>query len=218
MAKSKDSKDFIKFRANLRNKNLSVNEQFLLEYLFELHNTNYGYSFPSFTAIMKAFNTTSKNRISSIIKKLEDKKLLTVDRSRKSNRYYIAEVENFINIKDAKEKKVKNHEEERKKQLTDVEIKEKFNELDDWEILDLKLIYEELNIDINKAYSMYLDAGKDIKKVLDIIEYSKSKKIKSLIPYIAKVLKNCRNKEFKFGELFKPNIKKDDNYDWVAGW
>ncbi|MBN1061289.1 helix-turn-helix domain-containing protein [Clostridium botulinum] len=91
------SKDFIKFRKYIRTQNLKINEQYLLEYLFEYTNTSYGYAFPKFSNIMEAFNTTSKNRISSTIKKLEKKGLIKVDRTHTNNRYYVIGIESFIN-------------------------------------------------------------------------------------------------------------------------
>lgn len=100
------SKDFIKFRQHIRTLNLSVNEQYLLELFFEYNNSQFGYSFLEFADIMKAFNTTSKNRISVTIKKLEKKGLIEVDRRYKNNRYKIIGIEDFINTNDKKSKPV----------------------------------------------------------------------------------------------------------------
>ncbi|NFO41937.1 helix-turn-helix domain-containing protein [Clostridium botulinum] len=97
------SKDFIKFRQHLRTLNLSVNEQYLMELFFEYNNSQFGYSFLEFTDIMAAFNTTSKNRISTTIKKLEKKKLIEVDRTYKNNRYKIIGIDKFINTSDKKD-------------------------------------------------------------------------------------------------------------------
>ncbi|MGN2337973.1 helix-turn-helix domain-containing protein [Clostridium cagae] len=91
------SKDFIKFRQYIRTKDLKINELYLLELFFEYHNTKYGYCFLKFEQIMIAFNTTSKNRISSTIKKLEKKGLIKVDRTHTNNRYYVIAIEIFIN-------------------------------------------------------------------------------------------------------------------------
>lgn len=98
------SKDFIKFRQYIRSHNLKVNEQYLLELLFEYHNVEYGYAFPKFSDIMGAFNTTSKNRISSTIKKLEKRGLIKVDRTFANNRYYVIGIEDFINTNKEKPK------------------------------------------------------------------------------------------------------------------
>lgn len=90
------TKDFIKFRQYIRTQDLKINEQYLLELFFEYHNTTYNYCFLTFDQIMNCFGTTSKNRISSTIKKLEKKGLITVDRSYSNNRYYVVNIELFI--------------------------------------------------------------------------------------------------------------------------
>lgn len=93
---SKLSKDFIKFRQYIRSLSLSINEQYLLELFFEYHNCEYGYCFLKFDDILKAFNTTSKNRISATIKSLETKGLVVVNRNHKNNRYSIVNVNDYI--------------------------------------------------------------------------------------------------------------------------
>lgn len=103
---AKVSKDFIKFRQHIRTLNLSVNEQYLLELFFEFHNHDYGYCYLQIKDILVAFNTTSKNRISATIKSLEEKNLIIVDRDHKNNRYFIADINNFITVKDEIKKKV----------------------------------------------------------------------------------------------------------------
>ena len=103
MATSKVSKNFISFRQYIRTKDLSVNEQYLLELLFEFHNHNFGYAYPDLKTLMKAFNTTSKNRVIYTIKKLEKKGLITVVRKfKENNRYFIANINEFIVIENKK--------------------------------------------------------------------------------------------------------------------
>lgn len=97
MSKSKVSKNFISFRQYIRTKDLCVNEQYLLELLFEFHNHSFGYAYPDLKTLMKAFNTTSKNRVIYTIKKLEKKGLITVVRKfKENNRYFIANINEFI--------------------------------------------------------------------------------------------------------------------------
>ncbi len=103
---AKVSKDFIKFRQYIRTLNLSINEQYLLELFFEFHNHNYGYCYLQIKDILVAFNTTSKNRISTTIKSLEEKNLIIVDREHKNNRYFIVDINNFITVKDEVKKKI----------------------------------------------------------------------------------------------------------------
>ena len=103
MSQSKVSKNFISFRQYIRTKDLSVNEQYLLELLFEFHNHNFGYAYPDLKTLMKAFNTTSKNRVIYTIKKLEKKGLITVVRKfKENNRYFIANINEFIVIENKK--------------------------------------------------------------------------------------------------------------------
>lgn len=103
---AKVSKDFIKFRQYIRTLNLSINEQYLLELFFEFHNHNYGYCYLQIKDILVAFNTTSKNRISTTIKSLEEKNLIIVDREHKNNRYFIVDINNFITVKGEVKKKI----------------------------------------------------------------------------------------------------------------
>ena len=103
MSKSKVSKNFISFRQYIRTKDLCVNEQYLLELLFEFHNHSFGYAYPDLKTLMKAFNTTSKNRVIYTIKKLEKKGLITVVRKfKENNRYFIANINEFIFIENKK--------------------------------------------------------------------------------------------------------------------
>lgn len=103
MSKSKVSKNFISFRQYIRTKDLCVNEQYLLELLFEFHNHSFGYAYPDLKTLMKAFNTTSKNRVIYTIKKLEKKGLITIVRKfKENNRYFIANINEFIVIENKK--------------------------------------------------------------------------------------------------------------------
>lgn len=104
------SKNFITFKQHVRSKKLSVNEQYLLELLFEWYNCNYGYAYPTIKTLMEAFNTTSKNRVIDTIKKLESKGLIRVNRAKKKNNtYLITGIERFINnfVAPAKKKEEK---------------------------------------------------------------------------------------------------------------
>ena len=71
--------------------------------LFEFHNHSFGYAYPDLKTLMKAFNTTSKNRVIYTIKKLEKKGLITVVRKfKENNRYFIANINEFIVIENKK--------------------------------------------------------------------------------------------------------------------
>lgn len=111
---TKVRKEFLNFKLHIQNKNLSINEQYILEVLFQFHNYDCGYAYPTVELLMSLANTTSKNRITKIIKSLEEKQLITVERkAREANRYLIHEVENFITVLEAK-KPVQDKKEEEK--------------------------------------------------------------------------------------------------------
>ena len=174
----KISKDFIKFRQHIRTLNLSINEQYLLELLFEFQNYEYGYCFLKITDILKAFNTTSKNIISTVIKSLEEKGLITVDRENKNNRYFINDINNFINVSDAadrilealkKHKKIRvdsNGEKPLEGQVT-VEETIKINE-------KLNLVNEVITVGKASSELQEVIETKSIEEIKEIIEDVKS--------------------------------------------
>lgn len=188
------SKDFIKFRQYLRTLNLSVNEQYLMELFFEYNNSQFGYSFLEFTDIMAAFNTTSKNRISTTIKKLEGKRLIEVDRRHKNNRYKIIEIDNFINTLDKKENKNKpldsNGIAPMEGQVHIAELLEEKNDITEEEkqVLDLGFKHKE-------AKKLLKAAKYKVEKILEAFEYAASKGANNLYAYTLWVINNLKKKD-----------------------
>lgn len=173
------SKDFIKFRQHLRTLNLSVNEQYLMELFFEYNNSQFGYSFLEFTDIMKAFNTTSKNRISTTIKKLEKKGLIEVDRRYKNNRYKIIGIDDFINTVHKKDKPLdSNGNAPLDGQMHISELTEEEN----------KII--ELGFTQKQAKSLLEVAKTKVDKVLNAFNYATSKGADNLYSYTLWAIKN----------------------------
>lgn len=214
------SKDFIKFRQHLRNLNLSVNEQYLMELFFEYNNSQFGYSFLEFTDIMKAFNTTSKNRISATIKKLEKKGLIEVDRRYKNNRYKIIGIDDFINTNDKKDKP---------------------NDSNGKQPIDGQIHYTELTeeetkvIDITgftkKQTKSLMKVAKDkVEKIIEGFNYAASKGATNLFGYTLWAIKNFNivsseinnySKEYKTLKFnnFEPREYDYDDLEWrLLGW
>lgn len=187
------SKDFIKFRQHIRTLNLKVNEQYLLELLFEYHNTQYGYAFPKFSHILEAFNTTSKNRISSTIKKLEKKGLIKVDRTFINNRYYVIGIENFINTDKPKDS-IGKPPIDGQVHITELEeITE-----DQQTIMDLSKVTQ-------KQAKRLLQLGNDnTSKVIDYIKYALKREINNVYAYVRKLIKV----DAKIGGTNAPQYKK----------
>lgn len=168
------TKDFIKFRQYIRTQNLKVNEQYLLEYFFEYTNTDYGYAFPKFSNIMEAFNTTSKNRISSTIKKLEKKGLIRVDRDHSNNRYYVIRIENFINQSKPKDSNGK----------PPLNGQVHFAELTE----DESKVIEITSITQNQAQRLLELSKNKVNKVIEYAEYALNRGIKNIYGYVKRLI------------------------------
>lgn len=179
------SKDFIKFRQYLRSKDLKVNEQYLLELLFEYHNIEYGYAFPKFSDIMSAFNTTSKNRISSTIKKLEKKGLIRVERTFANNRYYVIGIEDFINSNDINKPKQKPKDSNGNTPLNGQVHIEELEEVTE----DEKQLMELSNMKQKQAKSLLQMAKNKISKVIGYVNYALKRGIKNVYAYVRKLIK-----------------------------
>lgn len=196
------SKNFIGFGNWLASKELSVNEQHLLNILFRFHNCEYGYAFPKLTDLMKAFSTTSKNRVIDTIKKLENKGLIRVNRAKKkNNRYFITGIErfinNFISITEKKQEKQKKkstkikEKVEEKKEIIDsnIEILEGqvsfFDEVESNEEIEQELkeaIKEAIAEETKEAITEETKEDSKVKKVLNsFTDLKLSKKEKEII-------------------------------------
>lgn len=182
-----NSKDFIKFRQHIRTLNLKVNEQYLLELLFEYHNTQYGYAFPKFSHILEAFNTTSKNRISITIRKLEKKGVIKVDRTFINNRYYIVGIEEFINSNNPKNKP---NQDKPKDSIGKPPIDGQVHITELEEITEDQQTIMDLSKVTQKQAKRLLQLGNDnTSKVIDYIKYALKRGIESIYPYVRKLIK-----------------------------
>ncbi|MBY7006770.1 helix-turn-helix domain-containing protein [Clostridium botulinum] len=193
----KQSKDFMKFRQYIRTQNLKINEQYLLEYLFEYTNTSYGYAFPKFSDIMEAFNTTSKNRISSTIKKLEKKGLIKVDRTHTNNRYYVIGIENFINQSKHNNKITK----ETKQLKGQISI----NELTPEE----KELIELTSFTQNQAKTLLELSKNKLDKVMSTFRYAVKNGASNVYGYVKALLERNINIDNNFTEQKKSHYKKE---------
>ncbi|NFF21943.1 helix-turn-helix domain-containing protein [Clostridium botulinum] len=191
------SKDFIKFRKYIRTQNLKINEQYLLEYFFEYTNVQYGYAFPKFSDIMEAFNTTSKNRISSTIKKLEKKGLIKVDRTHTNNRYYVIGIENFIN-QSKHNNKINKETKELKGQIS-------INEL----TLEEKELIELTNFTQNQAKTLLELSKNKLDKVMFTFRYAVKNGASNVYGYVKALLERNINIDNNFTEEKKSHYKKE---------
>ncbi|MCI1478241.1 MAG: helix-turn-helix domain-containing protein [Clostridium beijerinckii] len=188
------TKDFIKFRQHIRTRDLKVNEQYLLELFFEYHNTQYNYCFLKFEQIMQAFNTTSKNRISSTIKKLEKKGLIRVDRNYTNNRYYIIGIENFINQVNTKPKDSDGK--------PPINGQVHFTELTPEE----KEVINVINFTQNQAKSLLQLCNNKVDKLISVIRYAIKNGASNVYGYVKALLLRNVNVDDKVVEHKKKSI------------
>lgn len=188
------TKDFIKFRQYIRTQNLKINEQYLLELFFEYHNTQYNYCFLSYNQIMTLFNTSSKNRISSTIKKLEKRGLITIDKRYSNNRYYIVGVENFIYQSNSKPK------DSNGKQPLNGQVH--FTELTPEE----SKVIELTNLSQNQAQSLLQLSNNKVDKLISVIRYAIKNGASNVYGYVKALLLRNVNVDDKVVEHKKKSI------------
>ena len=89
-------KDYMKFNNFiLSDENLTLEEGYMLQVLFQYHNIECGYAYPTYAKLMKACKTNRQAKISKILKSLVAKGYITVEKHG-NNRYYIVGVEKYI--------------------------------------------------------------------------------------------------------------------------
>lgn len=89
-------KDYMKFNNFiLSDENLTLEEGYMLQVLFQYHNIEEGYAYPTYTTLMKACKTNRQAKISKILKSLVAKGYIKIEKC-KNNRYYIVGIEKYI--------------------------------------------------------------------------------------------------------------------------
>ena len=89
-------KDYMKFNNFiLSDENLTLEEGYMLQVLFQFHNIECGYAYPTYTTLTKACKTNRQAKISKILKSLVTKGYIRIEKC-KNNRYYIVGVEKYI--------------------------------------------------------------------------------------------------------------------------
>ena len=89
-------KDYMRFNNFiLSDENLTLEEGYMLQVLFQYHNIEEGYAYPTYAKLMKACKTNRQAKISKILKSLVAKGYIKIERC-VNNRYYIVGVERFF--------------------------------------------------------------------------------------------------------------------------
>ena len=89
-------KDYLAFNNYiLSQENLSLEEGYMMQVLFQCHNTTLGYAYPTYKALMKYCKTNRQAKISKILKSLVDKGYISIE-NHGNNRYFIIGIEKYI--------------------------------------------------------------------------------------------------------------------------
>ncbi len=82
------TKDYLKFRnAIKKDQNLSLEESYMLELIYDYYNVACGYAYPSYEILMADLKTKRKAKVSKLIKSLVKKGYISVDKVGKKNTY-----------------------------------------------------------------------------------------------------------------------------------
>ena len=156
-------KDYLAFNNYiLSQEHLSLEEGYMMQVLFQCHNTTLGYAYPTYKAIMKYCKTNRQAKISKILKSLVDKGYISIE-NHGNNRYFIIGIEKYI---------------EGAKAISDEYITQN-TETNNSEFEGLTLSQE----------NTLMKLAKTKEKLKEIIDYSKDK-AKNLFAYCYRLLKD----------------------------
>jgi Uncharacterized membrane-associated protein/domain len=82
------AKDYLKFRnAIKKDENLSLEESYMLELIFDYYNISVGYAYPGYEILMSDLKTKRKAKVSKLLKSLVKKGYISITKSGKKNTY-----------------------------------------------------------------------------------------------------------------------------------
>ncbi|MGL5151233.1 MAG: helix-turn-helix transcriptional regulator [Clostridium sp.] len=231
------TKDYIKFRTSvLKDKNLSNEEISFFQIIFDYHNTNLGYAFPSYEVLMDCIRTKRRAKVSKLIKSLVEKGYLRVEKNGRANIYYI-EKYLFLNKK-SKGSSPKSEKESNIQPRNQYGLKVEMVESVEVEIehevektfndSDLAKVQEKTGFTKDKALALIKAAKNDLSKLFKGFDYANTKNnVKDIFAYTIWAIKNNiglseynapKSKNLKFNN-FKA---RDYNYDKLEkallGW
>lgn len=89
-------KDYLAFNNYIfKAENLSLEEGYMLQVLFQFHNEALGYAYPSYKTLMQHCKTNRQAKVSKILKSLADKGFIVIEKHG-NNRYFIVGINQFL--------------------------------------------------------------------------------------------------------------------------
>jgi hypothetical protein len=210
------TKDYIKFRnAIKKDTNLSLEESYMLELIFDYYNTSIGYAYPGYELLMSDLKTKRKAKVSKILKALVKKGYISITKRGKKNTYKLLKYLFLNNPLDGNGKPPLNG------QIHYTELTEEEN----------KVI--ELGFTQKQAKSLLQVAKDKADKVVNAFNYATTKGADNLYAYTLWAINNINKIKTSFkpvenNDSWNPKTKFDNfkprEYDWdslekrLLGW
>ncbi|EEP53130.1 helix-turn-helix domain-containing protein [Clostridium butyricum] len=180
------TKDYLKFRNSIKeDTNLNLEESYLLEVLFDYYNTSCGYAFPPYEILMHDLKTKRRAKISKLLKSLEKKGYISINKKGKKNIYYILKYL-FLNKSNSKVKQKHNAPVDSNGNIPvegQMHVEEIINTKEHEEVIKITGFNKKQADELLKA------ADKKVDKIVQAFEYSKSKG-KAVFAYVRWCIKN----------------------------
>ena len=210
------TKDYLKFRnAIKKDNNLSLEESYLLEVLFDYYNTNCGYAFPSYDVLMNDLKTKRRAKVSKLLKSLVKKGYILIQKAGKKNTYKLLKYL-FINNKN---KKINQRDQEQ------MEIENVVTE-EEQKLIDIS------DITHKQARNLLKMSKNKVNKVLEYLRYAIKRNVSNIYAYVKKLIEvnadvgrsnwnESLNNEInpKSFNNFEPRQYDYDDLEWrLLGW
>lgn len=214
------TKDYIKFRNSVKkDTNLSLEEAYMLETLFDYYNSDLGYAYPSYEVLMKDLKTKRRAKISKLLKALVAKGYIEIGKKYKNNIYNIKKYLFITN------KENTNNNDGLPKDSNGENPIEGQIHIDE----NITVITNETGFNNKQAKDLIKIAGDNLSKILDAFRYVSSRdNVKNIFQYTKWIIKNnvkdikCEKKQLKFVEGCQARDYSENdhkNIEWqLLGW
>lgn len=215
------TKYYLKFRnAIKKDKNLSLEEGYMLEVIYDYYNTSVGYAYPSYEVLMSDLKTKRKAKVSKLLKSLVNKGYIQITKVGKKNTYKLLKYLFLSQAVDSDGNKPIDG------QVHYTEVTENEISEEETKIIDVT------GFSKKQAKSLLKNAKDRVDKVLNAFYYAHEKGANNLYKYTLWAVNNINklNKPCKVAEdgNWNPKTKFDNfeprQYDWnllenaLLGW
>lgn len=211
------TKDYLKFRnAIKKDNNLSLEESYLLEILFDYYNADYGYAFPSYDVLMNDLKTKRRAKVSKLLKSLVKKGYILIQKAGKKNTYKLLKYL-FINNKNKKNNQKGYEQMTMENVITEEEQK----------LIDIS------DITHRQAKNLLEMSKNRVNKVLEYLRYAIKRDVSNIYAYVKKLIEvnadvgggSSWNESLNSGinpksfNNFEPRQYDYDDLEWrLLGW